>query len=131
MIRRPPRSTRTDTLFPYTTLFRSWQGGPLRILSARRAPLAGAAPGWRASVRARDPQDAPHRRLARRGFDRAAALPRRRLVARAFAPRSRTHQGSARGDRKSVGEGKSGDVRVDLGGRRTLQQKKTKQKNGE
>src|SRR3546814_15787798 len=28
MIRRPPRSTRTDTLFPYTTLFRS----PLRAL---------------------------------------------------------------------------------------------------
>src|SRR3546814_2482330 len=28
MIRRPPRSTRTDTLFPYTTLFRSHGGGP-------------------------------------------------------------------------------------------------------
>src|SRR3546814_617154 len=28
MIRRPPRSTRTDTLFPYTTLFRSLDGGP-------------------------------------------------------------------------------------------------------
>src|SRR3546814_5963646 len=27
MIRRPPRSTRTDTLFPYTTLFRSRTGG--------------------------------------------------------------------------------------------------------
>src|SRR3546814_14790522 len=30
MIRRPPRSTRTDTLFPYTTLFRStieWAAG--------------------------------------------------------------------------------------------------------
>src|SRR3546814_9180808 len=26
MIRRPPRSTRTDTLFPYTTLFRSSDG---------------------------------------------------------------------------------------------------------
>src|SRR3546814_2510113 len=26
MIRQPPRSTRTDTLFPYTTLFRSRQG---------------------------------------------------------------------------------------------------------
>src|SRR3546814_13386472 len=26
MIRRPPRSTRTDTLFPYTTLFRSQEG---------------------------------------------------------------------------------------------------------
>src|SRR3546814_18623011 len=28
MIRRPPRSTRTDTLFPYTTLFRSGQTLP-------------------------------------------------------------------------------------------------------
>src|SRR3546814_1759701 len=28
MIRRPPRSTRTDTLFPYTTLFRSMLGCP-------------------------------------------------------------------------------------------------------
>src|SRR3546814_3216356 len=27
MIRRPPRSTRTDTLFPYTTLFRSLDAG--------------------------------------------------------------------------------------------------------
>src|SRR3546814_6843179 len=30
MIRRPPRSTRTDTLFPYTTLFRSAQFDGLR-----------------------------------------------------------------------------------------------------
>src|SRR3546814_5825667 len=30
MIRRPPRSTRTDTLFPYTTLFRSGAFGGLR-----------------------------------------------------------------------------------------------------
>src|SRR3546814_2472869 len=29
MIRRPPRSTRTDTLFPYTTLFRSDAPSPL------------------------------------------------------------------------------------------------------
>src|SRR3546814_1007371 len=28
MIRRPPRSTRTDTLFPYTTLFRSGEDDP-------------------------------------------------------------------------------------------------------
>src|SRR3546814_5200630 len=35
MIRRPPRSTRTDTLFPYTTLFRSPRG--------RRQPLFGIA----------------------------------------------------------------------------------------
>src|SRR3546814_3935314 len=30
MIRRPPRSTRTDTLFPYTTLFRSEAGDAVR-----------------------------------------------------------------------------------------------------
>src|SRR3546814_2114846 len=30
MIRRPPRSTRTDTLFPYTTLFRSLRRDPSR-----------------------------------------------------------------------------------------------------
>src|SRR3546814_2350069 len=30
MIRRPPRSTRTDTLFPYTTLFRSIVSDPSR-----------------------------------------------------------------------------------------------------
>src|SRR3546814_5042620 len=29
MIRRPPRSTRTDTLFPYTTLFRSREPHPI------------------------------------------------------------------------------------------------------
>src|SRR3546814_16878710 len=34
MIRRPPRSTRTDTLFPYTTLFRS----NFARLSAQRRP---------------------------------------------------------------------------------------------
>src|SRR3546814_3393293 len=33
MIRRPPRSTRTDTLFPYTTLFRSELIAQLRELS--------------------------------------------------------------------------------------------------
>src|SRR3546814_11891457 len=45
MIRRPPRSTRTDTLFPYTTLFRSvpaWQAEapvPFVILFIAPAPL--------------------------------------------------------------------------------------------
>src|SRR3546814_19338786 len=38
MIRRPPRSTRTDTLFPYTTLFRSDFFAVGRIL--RRLPAA-------------------------------------------------------------------------------------------
>src|SRR3546814_15465199 len=41
MIRRPPRSTRTDTLFPYTTLFRS-QGDVRRVAGERQVePAAG------------------------------------------------------------------------------------------
>src|SRR3546814_1601314 len=35
MIRRPPRSTRTDTLFPYTTLFRSGCAGSSDVCRAR------------------------------------------------------------------------------------------------
>src|SRR3546814_4152219 len=50
MILRPPRSTRTDTLFPYTTLFRSPvipnNASPLRITAAAGTELAGAySPG--------------------------------------------------------------------------------------
>src|SRR3546814_18248434 len=41
MIRRPPRSTRTDTLFPYTTLFRSYVGHGRRVSGRRRS--GGAA----------------------------------------------------------------------------------------
>src|SRR3546814_19901735 len=36
MIRRPPRSTRTDTLFPYTTLFRSLTMNHIRALREER-----------------------------------------------------------------------------------------------
>src|SRR3546814_1827504 len=50
MIRRPPRSTRTDTLFPYTTLFRSacdrqlrWHGGHVGKQPRQRHR---AAHGW-------------------------------------------------------------------------------------
>src|SRR3546814_7163901 len=45
MIRRPPRSTRTDTLFPYTTLFRSRiaPGAPMGAASMWLMALAGLA----------------------------------------------------------------------------------------
>src|SRR3546814_15025652 len=45
MIRRPPRSTRTDTLFPYTTLFRSL------LPAAGRAQGAAAAATRRTACR--------------------------------------------------------------------------------
>src|SRR3546814_10538444 len=41
MIRRPPRSTRTDTLFPYTTLFRSRRARTAAPLYGRRPPADG------------------------------------------------------------------------------------------
>src|SRR3546814_3784092 len=39
MIRRPPRSTRTDTLFPYTTLFRSAGGDDKVFIAAEQLAL--------------------------------------------------------------------------------------------
>src|SRR3546814_6454490 len=51
MIRRPPRSTRTDTLFPYTTLFRSRAAGcrrrPDDVAGARSAGPGGAGQACR------------------------------------------------------------------------------------
>src|SRR3546814_1483675 len=41
MLRRPPRSTRTDTLFPYTTLFRSADGATERLVPGLHAGVAG------------------------------------------------------------------------------------------
>src|SRR3546814_7742544 len=43
MIRRPPRSTRTDTLVPYTTLFRSIKGHQIRLGLPVARPLESAA----------------------------------------------------------------------------------------
>src|SRR3546814_8801311 len=44
MLLLPPISTRTDTLFPYTTLFRSGAGGGARPGSLRRAGRGGGRP---------------------------------------------------------------------------------------
>src|SRR3546814_4124070 len=53
MIRRPPRATRTDTLFPYTTLFRAPGSFP------SRSPGRSAPPGPNGR-RQRDRADRPH-----------------------------------------------------------------------
>src|SRR3546814_12636059 len=61
MIRRPPRSTRTDTLFPYTTLFRSaYKGGIIApginlsldalVAAATKLPKIAIAPPENRSV---------------------------------------------------------------------------------
>src|SRR3546814_1933209 len=54
MIRRPPRSTRTDTLFPYTTLFRSaptnWSFGQLCSLVSAPASYLRELPAALAGI---------------------------------------------------------------------------------
>src|SRR3546814_3072238 len=50
MIRRPPRSTRTDTLFPYTTLFRSSVSLILRNGYSREGQRAELATSVRAEL---------------------------------------------------------------------------------
>src|SRR3546814_6223761 len=74
MVRRPPRSTRTDTLFPYTTLFRSLPVGgglPRLLLAARPRPGAGRGAGQGALPRGFRP--GRRHRIGRRGAaDRAS-----------------------------------------------------------
>src|SRR3546814_11428087 len=119
MLRRPPRSTRTDTLFPYTTLFRSGlladEDRQLRF-GRRLAGGQGRSRGhhaigkrrsrssrWRAACGACRSGRA-HRRYDRRGGPVCSRV----------------------SDRKSVGEGKSVSVRGDFGGRRINKKKNSK-----
>src|SRR3546814_6677378 len=58
MIRRPPRSTRTDTLFPYTTLFRSARDGQRIACAVRHHDALLRSAGGRGNRRADRRQDA-------------------------------------------------------------------------
>src|SRR3546814_15646414 len=126
MIRRPPRSTRTDTLFPYTTLFRSLRdvrdarGGPPILHYGRVCDAL------------------PVKKPERREISRLAALhPRPRLAdnsehdpgvlalngaAREVQPADVAH--APRSEESRVGKSVSG--RVDPGCGRTLDKKKKK-----
>src|SRR3546814_3012083 len=78
MIRRPPRSTRTDTLFPYTTLFRSGRGLCRRRRDehalCRRRGCRRLARGRRTARRPR-PLDACRRRRQSRSEEHTSELP--------------------------------------------------------
>src|SRR3546814_9104953 len=79
MIRRPPRSTRTDTLFPYTTLFRSgrYRGHLAGDAGRPERALADAGPPGRAGIPTRRP-GAAGRRSAPVALVPPAAAPQRR-----------------------------------------------------
>src|SRR3546814_1406561 len=68
MIRRPPRSTRTDTLFPYTTLFRSARAAARRGSRPRPGAPAPAEGNGQAERRDREArQEALQRAVPRQG----------------------------------------------------------------
>src|SRR3546814_11081032 len=126
MRRRPPRSTRTDTLFPYTTLFRS-------ILQFEEALANGGEESFVALS-----SEIPVRLIYHTayldenggirflpdiyGWDAKVA---EAMNLGANEPRTIYHIAA---DRKSVVEGKSVSVSVDLGGRGIIKKKKKRRK---
>src|SRR3546814_19129190 len=107
MKRRPPRSTRTDTLFPYTTLFRSERG---RVRPRQAGSHYDARRRWR---------------TARRGGRGSRASCRCPPLADSLGVGVAREQPV--GDRKRVVQGKSVSVRGDLGGRRSIKKKNNTQ----
>src|SRR3546814_12509924 len=135
MLRRPPRSTRTDTLFPYTTLFRSPSPDPSRKREGRicaRAhlvplPLAGGARGGPVFLRQRrlnPPARLAHIELAaepvlHRGHHLAHVLEARR----APFDHDRLDSGGRFVGRQSVVWGQGVSRRVSIGGARINKKK--------
>src|SRR3546814_13761220 len=123
MIRRPPRSTRTDTLFPYTTLFRSASSIlplleylPESLTRPRSDQTLGPKNGLRLRPRAR----LISRQQSESRSDGKSPVARQWLP---FAYGVRRFLGSVQytwifHTSPSVGEGKRGAVRVDPGSRR-------------
>src|SRR3546814_13833224 len=108
MLRRPPRSTRPDTVFPYTTLFRSIRHAGFRC-SPDIFALFGCTSGRKVLLPLR----------SWRGIYHLSHLP---SLLRCTINESRKGC-NAFVDRKSVVSGKSVSVRVDLGGRRIIKNK--------
>src|SRR3546814_15666723 len=138
MHRRPPRSTRTDTLFPYTTLCRSLQGVGVHAFLAQQvdqhAGIDGAAAGPHdeavecreshgAGAAAAGFEGAEAGAVAEMGDDGAAA------GGSAVVPRQGTgdvlvgQAVEAVAGRKGVVWGKRGAGRVELGGGRRIKKK--------
>src|SRR3546814_18659360 len=127
MTLRPPRSTRTDARFPYTTLFRS--RAPFRFAGKSRnysRLCCGAATNRK-----------PRSQIGRRSFSDREALAAAALaldvrideLERFVEPLLLEIQRHAfehrQIDRQSVVQGKRVSVRVDLGGRRLIKNKKS------
>src|SRR3546814_15783847 len=127
MIRRPPRTTRTDTLFPYTTLFRSRairaRGSTQQRLTTRSRPLRGCG-----GFGHRTWTDCTRTGGCHGGSSMRATGLATCIIADVSGCRS--WRAMAKGgqvetvDRKREWEGKRVEVRVECGGRRINKKKK-------
>src|SRR3546814_19415095 len=141
MIRRPPRSTRADTLFPYTTLFRSIlcefrveEDGLLDVGAELSADHFVA--GQMVDVSGRTQGKGFARAMKRWGFGGLRATHGVSVSHRSHgSPGNRQDPGRVfknkkmAGDRKSVEKGKSEPGRLDLGGSRNIRKKKQQNNN--
>src|SRR3546814_530722 len=104
MIRRPPRSTRTDTLFPYTTLFRS--AGPRVLIVIAPVTIGGGAREFRIDEIGYWANPAPGEVCKRTSWQGETRTERNRRV-RGYGSRLNTLRDSV--------EGSEGTVRIDGG----------------
>src|SRR3546814_15114466 len=144
MITQPPRTTRTDTLLPYTTLFRSIirptltialgatagraiLGHPVTIgkLRGEVQQLADGSQGWVTvhpsyllRIRDRDRAGQEYDRFVAELKQAAESAMRKGRIPTARPTNAELRRSFVRLDRKRFVEGKSGSVRVDIGGRR-------------
>src|SRR3546814_19246162 len=117
MIRRPPRSTRTDTLFPYTTLFRAVHATPASARPVRRGRHRPVHPRRRA-------RRTPSRtgRCASPGPTAAATgRPEPRTTTHSWPCPARRPCAARRSEERGVGQ--ECVRRVDLGGSRCITKK--------
>src|SRR3546814_20176230 len=123
MIRRPPSATRTDTLFPYTTLFRSdedaWHRNPLTVgpQFVKGRETAGVMIGMIGDLEPHHPRKRLEMVPDMAPCDRAAFDPNQPVmleIVEGFDPE----------DRKNFVSGTSVSVRLVLGGRSILKKKK-------
>src|SRR3546814_13858241 len=130
MNRRPPKTTRTDTLFPYPTLFRSAWGVTTRsplivdVLRDRNALYRSGSDGRI--------ENGYTIKLVNKVADARAFTIEIESKTPGITLRDMPQPVRARPEaRKSVVWGKSGSVRVDLGGRGVFKKKKNEQEQND